>query len=378
MSASTVTDKDYTGFYSSSAAQKAKAEKEAVKSGKVSHNDFLKLLTTQLTTQDPLNPMQDIDFTAQLAQLQALDEQMAMTKSMTAMRLDTQLQAGSNMIGKYVSGTDKNGTAAAGLVSRVLQKDGSVYLELANKQQVEVASVTDLWNDSSSMSQDIINSGGIIGMWVNAGYDEAMQPIEGIVEKVVITNGIVTMKLYGGKTISWNQIKELRTPTEEEAMYILPDDIRTQLTEARGMVGKVVTGTTDDGKEVTGLVGNAGIEGTDVYVLLYSGEKVKIGNVGAARDAKASDVAKAMDKMHVKGLDTDSKDVAGVVVAAKDTDSGILLILADGKEVYWDALTEIRKATADELAAAEEAFNKGKDDDSGGSGTGGTEGDSEG
>ena len=349
---SAIAEIDYSDLYMSSTARKAQEEKEAAKSGKVNHTDFLKLLVTQLTMQDPLNPMKDIDFTAQLAQLQALDEQMAMTKTMSAMRMDTQLQAGSNMIGKYISGVDRNGNAAAGLVTRVVQRDNSVYLELANKQLVEVTGVTDLWNDSNNMSQDILNAGGVIGMWVTAGYDEAMQPIEGIVEKIIIENGIVAMRLYGGKVITWDQIKELRVPTDDEMWYVLPDETRQQLTEARSLIGKVVTGTTDDGREVTSLVGNAGIEGTSVYLLLYSGDKIKVNNTGAARDPVASDVAKAMQNMYVTGYDTSLNEVAGVVVAARDEDDGIVLILADGKEVYWDSLTEIRDATADELAFA--------------------------
>ena len=383
MTATALTNTDYSDFYISSSAKKQEEEKKAVQSGKVSHQDFIKLLVTQLTTQDPLNPMQDLDFTAQLAQLQALDEQMAMTKSMSAMRLDTQLQAGSNMIGKYISGVDKNGSAAAGLVTRVLQKDGSVYLELANKQQVEVTSVSDLWNDSSSMSQDFVNSGGIIGMWVDAGYDSAMQKVEGIVEKVVIENGVVTMKLYGGKTITWDQIKELRVPTEDEAWYVLPDEVRQQVNEARGLVGTVVSGTNAAGKEVSGLVGNAVLEGSKVYLLLYNGEKVAFGDVSDSSTATAADVAKAMDKMWVVGLDTESNTVQGVVVSASDTSSGILLTLANGKEVYWDALTEIRDAKEDELAAAQEAHNGGSGDngeseDSPDAGSGDGVGDSDG
>ncbi|MDR1612814.1 MAG: hypothetical protein LBT97_08520 [Planctomycetota bacterium] len=358
--------------YSTSTTQlRAQAEKDAVSSGKVTHQDFLKLLTTQLTKQDPLNPMQDIDFTAQLAQLQALDEQVAMTKSMQALRLDMQIQAGSNMIGKYVSGVDKNGEAALGMVTRVAQTDGNVYLELANGQQLEVSGVSNLWNDSSSMSQEIINSGGIIGMWVDAGYDSAMQPIQGIVEKALINNGVVQMQLYGGKVVSWDQVRELRSPTEDELLYTYPDEVRLAYADALKNVGKVIGGVNDKGGTVGGMVANAGIIGSDVYYVLYNGEQVKVGNVaGDPRDPAVEDYAENLGGFWVEGLDALSNDVAGVVIGAEPAGDGVVLVLANGDRVYFDALTKIREATADEKQSAIDMVNAGGGEEGGGDGSG--------
>ncbi|MDR0361383.1 MAG: hypothetical protein LBJ46_01650 [Planctomycetota bacterium] len=347
----------------STVQQRAKAAKEAVNSGKVSHDDFLKLLTTQLTKQDPLNPMQDIDFTAQLAQLQALDEQISMTKSMQALRLDMQLQAGSNMIGRYVSGVDKNGEAAAGLVTRVVQLDGNVYLELANKQQVEVNGVANLWNDSNSMSQEIINSGGIIGMWVDAGYDSAMQPIQGIVEKVVIQNGVVQMKLYGGKVIDWDQVRELRSPTEGELLYTYPDEVRLAYEEAVKDVGKAAAGVNEKGETVSGMIANIGIGGSDVYYVLYSGDRIKAGDASAElREPTVQDYADSLGGFWVEGLDSRANDVKGVVIGAEEDGGGVMLVLSSGDKVYFSDLTKIRDATGEEKQAAIEDVNDGDAD----------------
>ena len=52
MSASSVTD--FSDYYTSTTAKRAKEEKEAVKSGKVSHNDFLKLLLGLISTSNIL------------------------------------------------------------------------------------------------------------------------------------------------------------------------------------------------------------------------------------------------------------------------------------------------------------------------------------
>lgn len=45
---------------------------------------FLRLLTTQLANQDPLNPMEDREFIAQLAQFTSLEQMQELNKTMAA------------------------------------------------------------------------------------------------------------------------------------------------------------------------------------------------------------------------------------------------------------------------------------------------------
>ncbi|HAE37575.1 MAG TPA: flagellar biosynthesis protein FlgD, partial [Candidatus Riflebacteria bacterium] len=45
-------------------------------------NDFLKLLTQQLKNQDPMNPMQDMDFIGQMSSFSSLEQMMNMNKSL--------------------------------------------------------------------------------------------------------------------------------------------------------------------------------------------------------------------------------------------------------------------------------------------------------
>ena len=63
--------------------------------GELDRDAFLMLLITQMQHQDPLNPMDDRDFLAQMAQFSALEQQQHMTRSM-------ELQQAHNMIGKVV------------------------------------------------------------------------------------------------------------------------------------------------------------------------------------------------------------------------------------------------------------------------------------
>jgi hypothetical protein len=65
-------------------------------------NSFLKLLVTQLSKQDPTNPMNDREFISQLAQFSSLEQMNNVANSMNKLR---GAQA-NNLIGKMVQGKD--------------------------------------------------------------------------------------------------------------------------------------------------------------------------------------------------------------------------------------------------------------------------------
>jgi flagellar basal-body rod modification protein FlgD len=97
--------------------------------------DFLKLLVTQLTNQDPTNPMQDTEFVAQLATYSGLEQQMTMNKN-----LETLIAAGNantaasavSLIGTVVGYTGEDGTLKTGLVSFLDIVNGEVNLYLSD------------------------------------------------------------------------------------------------------------------------------------------------------------------------------------------------------------------------------------------------------
>lgn len=65
--------------------------------------DFLKLLLAQLRYQDPMKPMEDKEFIAQMAQFNSLEEMRALNKSFAAMSDFSQLTQASSLLGKTVA-----------------------------------------------------------------------------------------------------------------------------------------------------------------------------------------------------------------------------------------------------------------------------------
>lgn len=82
-------------------------------------NDFLKLLVTQMTSQDPLNPQKDTDFIAQMAQFSALEQSKTMQVDIAGLRSQQQLLQASALLGQTVELQVNQGTTATGVVSAV-------------------------------------------------------------------------------------------------------------------------------------------------------------------------------------------------------------------------------------------------------------------
>jgi len=89
-------------------------------------DDFLKLFIAQLKNQDPLSPMDDTQFLAQLAQFSTLEQMSNIADSVEELNfnlswLNSQalLTQGAAMIGKEAVGVNSEGEEISGLISSV-------------------------------------------------------------------------------------------------------------------------------------------------------------------------------------------------------------------------------------------------------------------
>lgn len=110
----------------------------------LNQDDFLKLLTTQLSNQDPLKPMDDTQFIAQMAQFSSLQQASTLTKDFEAFSSGQQIFAAQNLIGKTVSLTS-DGTVTSGPVTEVEIKSGAAKI-IVNGAPYDPATVTNIVN----------------------------------------------------------------------------------------------------------------------------------------------------------------------------------------------------------------------------------------
>jgi len=77
--------------------------KKAEQTDMFSSDGFLKLLASQIKGQNPLEPMKDTEFVAQMAQFSQLEQITNMAKDTAAMNLSSRLAQGASLVGKNVS-----------------------------------------------------------------------------------------------------------------------------------------------------------------------------------------------------------------------------------------------------------------------------------
>jgi len=83
----------------------------------LNQNDFLKLLVTQLASQDPLNPQQDTQFIAQMAQFTALEQAKEMATNIASLRTEQEFLQANALLGRTVALQTGQDTLTTGTVS---------------------------------------------------------------------------------------------------------------------------------------------------------------------------------------------------------------------------------------------------------------------
>ncbi len=82
-------------------------------------NDFLKILITQLTHQDPTQPMDDKEFVAQMAQFSSLEQMTNMSEGLSRVADLLARSQAVSMLGNAVDLSDDAGGTVSGIVDAV-------------------------------------------------------------------------------------------------------------------------------------------------------------------------------------------------------------------------------------------------------------------
>ncbi len=96
------------------------------KSKDLGKDEFLRLLITQLSHQDPLKPMEDKEFIAQMAQFSSLEQMMQIKKNLADMKKSFVLNQTFEFLGKKVRVVNgKSGKSDVGIVTEISTGNGT-------------------------------------------------------------------------------------------------------------------------------------------------------------------------------------------------------------------------------------------------------------
>ena len=124
--------------YSSVTASDTSGTTKQKTNNELGKDDFLQLLVTQLQHQDPLAPMEDKDFIAQMAQFTSLEQMKNMNNAV-------QITQATSYIGKQVTWADSQGTEQTGIVTaiRIVNSEPKVMIGETAIEMKKIMSVTD-------------------------------------------------------------------------------------------------------------------------------------------------------------------------------------------------------------------------------------------
>ncbi len=286
---------------------------------------FLKLLVTQLQYQDPLNPMDDKEFIAQMAQFSAL-EQMQNLNSNT-IKGQAFSMIGKPVIAQLVNSKTNKIEQVGGYVESVSMKNGVPYLKVDDKD-VSIEDLVYVEGDNTSLgylnginSNIITNQSlNLVGKYVQAieydkdekgkiDFNKPTKFIEGKVDSVKFDKEKGTLLVIGNQEISAGNI-----------ISVADDNL---------LIGKTISAKKD--KEIiTGVIQNIKVEKNKLYLQLSTGDDIPVKDITHITDAL---------KYIGQEITYDSKKetVDSVIIKSEE----VYLKFKSGKEVKYKEIAKI-------------------------------------
>lgn len=222
---------DTSSIFASPALSTSSASLTGAATKAMGKEDFLKLLMAQLAHQDPLNPMENAEFVAQLAQFSSLEQLMGVNQNLGLIQVGqvgmTNGQVAS-LIGKEVEANGSNltltqqgpagisfdlGGVAQSVEVRIRDAQGNVIRTL-NLGERTPGLNTVTWDGRDSMG-NLVQPGSysveVQAKDATGGEVAASTRIKGVVTGVTYQGGVPQLEI-GGTTVRVGDVIAIRSP----------------------------------------------------------------------------------------------------------------------------------------------------------------------
>lgn len=248
--------------------------------GDLGKDEFLNLLVTQLQYQDPLNPQDDTQFIAQMAQFSALEQMQNLNTSYSATKAF-------GMIGKMVTANitedSENTKSITGEVTSVKMQSGKAYVVVdGNDVLVEdVLEVTDIANEFNI--SNLSDYTGIIGYdcrgYVYDSDSGAIVGVNGVVKEVT-KGSYENYAIMDGVTVDVAAVNSTFTSVN-------PSYMENYLSNNKGLEVSVMV-SDESGKEVAvnAILNDFSVSANGRIKAVLDGVKVPVDSIVSIRPEK--------------------------------------------------------------------------------------------
>jgi flagellar basal-body rod modification protein FlgD len=119
----------------------ALADQEKKNGNYMQMEDFLQLLTSQISNQDPLEPMKDTEFISQMANIASLEQMQQFTKGFESFADSQKDMVAQAYLGRMVS-ISEQGSEVSGLVESVEKSEDGTISVLVSGKNYDPQSIT--------------------------------------------------------------------------------------------------------------------------------------------------------------------------------------------------------------------------------------------
>ena len=107
----------------------------------MSTEDFIKIIFTELSNQDPFEPNDSGALLEQLNSIRSIESDMQLTEQLQNLVTQNQLASAGGLVGKFIGGLTANANRVAGYVVGVSKEGDNINLELDNNWVVPMNNV---------------------------------------------------------------------------------------------------------------------------------------------------------------------------------------------------------------------------------------------
>jgi len=215
-------------------------------------DDFMQIMITELTNQDPFEPMKNQDLLNQMSTIQQMQSNQTMAESFESLMSNFSsllsqdaMSTATKLIGQMVTGTTASGQLALGRVVAVSVDGDNVLLDLDTGQQINWNNITRLGGNST---QDLVGDMAI-------GKNSAGNYVVGEIVSVEMSAEQILLNL------------KVNSDSGEESIVTVPLSESSIITEdtADVLIGRSVESYAD-GQTLQGTVQSVEWAGDDVYL----------------------------------------------------------------------------------------------------------------